>query len=269
MRMHHTTPFFQGFSSILFGRPALSGLQKTLREVAALNTLSDFFETSGFLIPDALLRRRSSGANSRQRRFTLHVTFWAFLAQTLTPETSCRDIVRKVQAWWLLRAPKSSAGSSSTAAYTKARQRLETETIRGIGVHLIERLEARVQTSQLWLGRRVRVVDGTTVSMPDTLENQVKYPQPSSQKAGCGFPQMRVVGLFSLASGALLDFAKSSIHVHESILFGQLMSTLEKGTSPSRTVAFVRFTPFGTCHKPASTRSCVSTECARWTSAKA
>ena len=227
--MHHGTPFFQGFSSILFGRPALSGLQKTLREVASLNTLSDFFETFGFLIPDALLRRRSSGANSRQRRFTLHVTFWAFLAQTLAPETSCRDVVRKVQAWWLLRAPKSSAGSSSSAAYTKARQRLEPKTIRSIGDHLIDRLEARVQPSQLWLGRRVRVVDGTTVSMPDSPENQEKYPQPSSQKSGCGFPQMRVVGLFSLATGALLDFAKSSIHVHESILFGQLMSILKIG----------------------------------------
>lgn len=227
--MRHGTPFFQGFSSILFGRPALSGLQKTLREIGALNTLSDFFKTFGFLIPDALLRRNPSGTNSRQRRFTPHVTFWAFLAQTLAPETSCRDIVRKVQAWWQLRAPTADAGSSSTAAYTKARQRLEPETIRGIGSHLIDRMERRVQTSQLWLGRRVRVVDGTTVSMPDTDENQEIYPQPSSQKAGCGFPQMRVVGLFSLATGALLDFAKSSIHVHESILFRQLMSTLEKG----------------------------------------
>ena len=226
--MQHSTPFFQGFSSILFGRPALSGLQQKLRDVAALNTLSDFFATFGFLIPDALLRRRSTGMNSRQRRFTLHVTFWAFLAQTLAPETSCRDIVRKVQAWWLLRAPKSVAGSSSTAAYTKARQRLDPKSIRDVGRHLIERLEGRVQLSQLWLGRRVRVVDGTTVSMPDTPENQAKYPQPSSQKAGCGFPQMRIVGLFSLASGALLDFAKSSIHVHESILFRQLISTLKK-----------------------------------------
>ena len=70
---------------------------------AALNTLSDFFETFGFIIPDALLHRRPPGANSRQRRFTVHVTLWAFLAQTL--------------------APKYSAGSSSTAASTKARQR--------------------------------------------------------------------------------------------------------------------------------------------------
>jgi hypothetical protein len=104
------------------------------------------------------------------------VTFWAFLAQTLAPETSCRDILRKVQAWWLLRAPKSGAGSSSTAAYTKARHRLEPQTIHGTGEHLIERLERRVPTSQLWLGRRVRVVDGTIVLMPDTAENQEKYP---------------------------------------------------------------------------------------------
>ena len=226
--MPHSTPFFQGFSSILFGRPALSELQKKLREVASLKTLSDFFETFGFLIPDALLHRSSSGANSRERRFTQHLTFWAFLAQSLAPQTSCRDIVRKIQAWWLLRAPKSKAGSSSTAAYTKARQRLDPKTIRSIGDHLIERLEAGVQHSQLWLGRRVRVVDGTTDSMPDTPKNQEKHLQPSSQKAGCGFPQMRIVGLFSLARGALLDFAKSSIHVHESILFGQLISTLRR-----------------------------------------
>ena len=72
--MHQSILFFQGFSSVLFGRPALSGLQEKLRKVAALNTFSDFFETFGFLIPDALLHRRSSGANSCQRRFTPHMT---------------------------------------------------------------------------------------------------------------------------------------------------------------------------------------------------
>jgi hypothetical protein len=227
--MRHSTPFFQGFSSILFGRPALSGVQRTLRKVAALNSFSDIFDTFGFLVPEALLQRRAEGANSRQRRFTLHVTFWAFLAQTLAPQTSCRDIVRKVQAWWLLRDPKASPGSASTCAYTKARQRLDPAAIRPIARHLVERLESRVEQSQLWRGRRVRVVDGTTVSMPDTEANQKAYPQSSSQKPGCGFPLMRVVGLFSLASGALLDFAKSSIHVHESMLFGRLMDLLEKG----------------------------------------
>ena len=227
--MPHTTPFFQGFSSVLFGRPAVSGMEKALRKVAELKSLTQLFETFGHLVPEVLLQRRAKGANSRRRRFTLHVTFWAFLAQTLAPQTSCRDIVRKVQAWWLLRDPKSSAGSASTSAYTKARQRLEPEVIKTVSRHLVDRLESRVPFSQLWRGRRVRLVDGTTVSMPDTEANQKAYPQSSSQKPGCGFPLMRVVGLFSLASGALLDFAKSSIHVHESMLFGRLIGLLEKG----------------------------------------
>jgi len=117
--MSHSTPFFQGFSSLLFGRPALSDLEKLLRKVASLRSLSDFFQTFGFLVPEVLLERRPKGESSRQRRFSLHVTFWAFLAQVLVPQTSCRDIVRKVQAWWMLRDPKAKPGSSSTAAYMR------------------------------------------------------------------------------------------------------------------------------------------------------
>jgi hypothetical protein len=58
-----------------------------------------------------------------------------------------------------------------------------------------------------WQGHRVRLVDGATVTLADTEANQEAYPQPSSQKSGLGFPQCRVVGLFCLGSGALLDAA--------------------------------------------------------------
>jgi len=129
----------------------------------------------------------------------------------------------------VIRAPDSVIGSASTAAYTKARQRLDPQVIDGIGCHLVERMERRAMTSRKWLGRNVKVIDGTTLSMPDTPENQGIYPQPSSQKPGCGFPQMRLVGVFSLATGAMLDYAKSSVHVSESILFGQLIPKFDKG----------------------------------------
>ena len=48
---------------------------------------------------------------------------------------------------------------------------------------------------------RTFVVDGTTLSMPDRPANQVAWPQSHSQKEGCGFPIMRLVGLFDLATG--------------------------------------------------------------------
>jgi hypothetical protein len=53
--------------------------------------------------------------------------------------------------------------------------------------------------------RRVLVYDGSTVSMPDTPENQAAYPQPVAQKPGIGFPMARIAAVFSLACGAVLD----------------------------------------------------------------
>jgi len=59
----------------------------------------------------------------------------------------------------------------------------------------------------LWHGRKVRVVDGSTVTMPDTPENQAAYPQPKSQKPGCGFPIARILVIFSLSVGTVLEAA--------------------------------------------------------------
>lgn len=81
----------------------------------------------------------------------------------------------------------------------------------------------------LWRGHRVKVVDGSSVSMPDTPENQKKWPQPKAQKPGCGFPVMRIVAMFSLATGAVLDLAGDALSIHERLLFKRLWSRLEKG----------------------------------------
>jgi len=72
-------------------------------------------------------------------------------------------------------------------------------------------------------------VDGSTVQLPDTPPNQRAYPQPSTQKPGCGFPVMRLVVLFSLASGALLDVALGNLHSHDLRLFARLWEALRAG----------------------------------------
>jgi len=90
-------------------------------------------------------------------------------------------------------------------------------------------MEANVPNASLWRGHAVKVVDGTCLSMPDTAANQAAYPQPLSQKPGCGFPLMKLVEIFSLASGALLHFCRDTHNVHESQLFGKLWPHLLEG----------------------------------------
>jgi hypothetical protein len=66
-------------------------------------------------------------------------------------------------------------------------------------------LDANAHSDWLWKGRRVLIFDGSTVSMPDTPENQRAYLQPGTQKPGLGFPMARIAALFSLSCGAVVD----------------------------------------------------------------
>jgi hypothetical protein len=201
--MKHTTPFLPAFGPLLFGRRPKSEQAKALEKLKSTNTLGDLKAVCTDSIPDELLSPAAKGDLSRRRQYSLPVLFWAFLAQILTPNTSCREIVRRVQAW---RASADSETDSShkTVAYCKARAKIPEKTLAKISKHIADRCERNTPEDALWKGSHVKIIDGTTISMPDTPLNQKDYPQPSSQKPGCGFPLMRLVGLFSLASGALL-----------------------------------------------------------------
>jgi hypothetical protein len=178
-----------------------------------------------------LLASKPSGHNSRKRVFPLDVVFWSFLDQVQTPNGSCREAVRKVMAHLRRKFPRAKSGSMSpdTAAYCKARARLPLDVIEGINDHLVERMQRNIPHGALWHGRRVKLVDGTGVSMPDTPANQEAWPQSSSQKQGCGFPLMNLVGIFCLVSGALIKVATGDRRTHETLLFQSLWHTLEKG----------------------------------------
>lgn len=84
-----------------------------------------------------------------------------------------------------------------------------------------------VPTAFLWLGLRVGVVDGTTLSMPDTPANQALWPQPSTQKPGCGFPIIKLAAVFSLATGAIHALAYGSLHNAEHALLQSLWPVLQ------------------------------------------
>jgi hypothetical protein len=224
--MRNTTPFFAGFHRLLFGRAQQSAQHHLRAQALALKqaTLCQLGEVCAPWLPARLLKPPARGAHSRRRFFPQGLTFWAFLSQVLSPESPCRETVRKVQAWYALR--RQPPPGSGTAAYCRARSRLSLETLLGIHRHTAVELQRRVTREQLWCGRRVKVVDGTGLSMPDTPANQKAFPQPSSQKKGCGFPVVKLVGCFCLSSGALLHWAEGTLHAHESKLFRKLFAFL-------------------------------------------
>ena len=163
----------------------------------------------------------------RERIFSPVVTFWLFLSQVLSEGASCQEMVtRALAALWLTEGKRA---SPHNAAYCQARQRLPASFLPALAERLAARLEGQVGLPHLWRGRRVKIVDGSSVSMPDTAANQQAYPQPTGQRAGCGFPVMRVVVVFSLATGALLRLARGTLAQGERSLFQGVADALQPG----------------------------------------
>jgi hypothetical protein len=176
------------------------------------------------LLPPGLLCQADQGPNSRERLYSVRRTFFGFLSQVLNPDCPCREIVRQILALGALAGGPSS--SPGTSAYCQARQRLPWDLLPRLRCALAARAE---RACQLWHGLRVKVIDGTGVTLPDTRKNQRAYPQPRGQKPGCGFPLMKIVGVFSLSTGALLDYAKANKHQHELALLRRLIDTFQPG----------------------------------------
>jgi IS4 transposase len=137
------------------------------------------------------------------RVFSPLVTLWVFLGQVLSADHSCRAAVARLIAHRLARGQ--SPCSAETGAYCQARKRLPETFFADVARQTGRALAADVDPRWLWKGRRVYSYDGSSVSMPDTPQNQAEYPQPVVQKPGLGFPLARIAAVFSLACGAVLD----------------------------------------------------------------
>ena len=136
-------------------------------------------------------------------------------------------MVRHVQA--LCRLQGHAPVDEGTSAYVQARQRLPEERLEKIMHATAEVADRRAEGGGCLQGRPIKVVDGSTTQLADTPENQVEYPQPSTQKKGCGFPVMKLAVLFSLASGAILHAITGTLHMHDLRLSRQLWDCLKSG----------------------------------------
>lgn len=217
-------------------RPA-PGLKDCFRFV-----LSSFLQHEGLPFSSVLSEERieevfeeadaSFARDEENAVYTPAVTLWAFLSQVLFKgeQRSCLAAVSRVAV--LLVAMGQKACSKNTSAYCRARAKMPTAGIRQLATEAAVTAEQNLPEECLWQGRHVKLVDGFTVSMPDTIENQAEYPQPATQKPGLGFPLARCVALFSLATAMALDLELgpySGKETGETALLRKLMARLEIG----------------------------------------
>jgi hypothetical protein len=180
--------------------------------------------------PELLQMTEEHLPEHRERLYPPTVTLSMFIKQSLAPDRSCQ---RAVDTWAGQRAAEGlSMQSIRTGGYCRARARLPLEMIVALTRETGRLLSAQAPRGWRWRGRCVKLADGTGISMPDTPENQVRYPQPRSQARGVGFPMAGLVGIVCLSTGAVLEAAigaHASKGQSEQDLFRSLHGTLRAG----------------------------------------
>ena len=166
----------------------------------------------------------------RQRLYPPKLTFLAFLDQVLNAGAPCRRALDQIKAYYQSQPEPPHLGSS-TSAYCQARGRWQTEELEAIRRHLAGRLALHGDTllAGLPVRRPLKVVDGTCVNLPDTPANRDLCPQSEDQAPGCGFPLLRLVGIFCLKTGALLEENSAPHTTSENALFQELWPTFQAG----------------------------------------
>jgi putative transposase len=164
--------------------------------------------------------------------YTPALTLWAFLSQVLFKEEqrSCLAAVARVIV--LLVALGKRPCSDDSGAYCRARAKLPVPILRRLTVQVADGCEQQVPDEWLWKGRHVHLVDGSTISMPDTPANQAEYPQPTTQEPGLGFPMARLVVLLSLATAMVKDLAigpYAGKETGETALLRELLERFKRG----------------------------------------
>ncbi len=161
----------------------------------------------GSALPEAEIRQvvEEEAGTYRDRIYPPIETLRLFVGQILSDDRACQEVAGRRLSERV--AKGESPCSLNTGPYCKARQRLPLQIPVRLARGLGRRLEAKIPKAWRWRGRSVKLFDGTTVSMPDTPDNQKRFPQSSEQKPGLGFPLARIGALIGLSSGAVLGHA--------------------------------------------------------------
>lgn len=162
----------------------------------------------------------------RQRVFTPIIVIWAFLSQIFDRDSSDRKSAARVLAF--LVAQQQQIFSATAGGYCRAKHRLKTSIwarlVRGIG----KKSSDMARPEDLWLGRKVKTFDGSSLVLQDTPENQSKYPKWQNQHGTCSFPIARWAVLFCLSTGAVLEMYLEPMNVSERVLFRRFYNSLSR-----------------------------------------
>ena len=174
----------------------------------------------------------ATGQRFYQRLFTPLIILWGFIYQRLNADHTCDAAVSYFASGAAdgLCPHLSERLSDNTAGYCKARARLPLGIIQGALRHAAQVIQAEAGAAGLWHGRRVNLMDGSTLQLAAEPEVVEHYGRPQNQHGAAHWPLLRTVVGFDLWSGAVVGVAEGPYAESEPSLAATVLSEAEPGT---------------------------------------
>lgn len=173
-------------------------------------------------------------ADKYDGKINVSTTLWAWIGQVLECNGSCRKAVSEIQAWLSEANAKKKDGntkmiSSNTSAYCQSRKALPESVIDRALELTVDYVSSQMKTEQLWRGFQLKAIDGSSVQLLDTAENQEAYPSPPQQNPGCGFPVMGFGGVLNLSNGCIEALQLGKYSEHDLVAAHELIDLFNAG----------------------------------------
>lgn len=208
---------------IATGKRKIQASLKKLREKLILDSANGYATLFNHVISVEFLRE--SDPTKRNRHYGCVPVFWAWISQILAGNASCSKAIGMMQAWSQQQGLP--VPSSDTSSYCKGRIRLPESFIERASNKVLLTLNNAIVKSDRWHGLTLKAIDGSSIKLSDTELNQVTFPQPNTQKPGCGFPVMGMTGLLNLSHGGWEAFTTATQQTHDATMAWDLLDNIQ------------------------------------------
>jgi hypothetical protein len=169
-------------------------------------------------------------ASVRERDLPAHVIVYYVIALALYMRSSYREVLRCLLegVQWLL-DPSATVKVAGKSGISQARSRLGAEPLRRLYEALVAPIAQR-RTKGAWYRQwRLISLDGSTLDVADTEENEKAFGRPGASRGASAFPKLRFVALLENGTHVLWAARMSKYATDEITLARQVVTALGKG----------------------------------------
>lgn len=210
-------------------------MARTLAELPAGSRITDYISLGVIAkffpvekIHDVL--EQTNRASVRERDLPAHVVVYYVIALALYMRSSYREVLRCLLegVQWLL-DPSAKVKVAGKSGISQARSRLGVEPVKRLYDTLVTPI-AEKRTKGAWFRQwRLVSLDGSTLDVADTVENDEAFGRPGASRGSSAFPKIRFVALLENGTHVLWAAHMDQYAIDELTLAEKVIPSLSQG----------------------------------------